>query len=105
MAADYGTTAGNAQWCSGDLPHMDLGSSQLFDKFLPNGFGVSLVNWRKIVCPITGAIKVRMSTGSNDYYVSFNPFNHVVGVQKMRVKVIFQMSGVTCAGLFSIHFH
>lgn len=99
MAADYGPYIGNEQWCSGDMPHMDLGSPQLFDKvaiftvltlysqFLPNAYGVSLVNWREIVCPITGPLKIRMSAGSNDYYVSYNTFNHVVGVEKVRVKV------------------
>ncbi|MCL4419505.1 hypothetical protein M1146_05400 [Patescibacteria group bacterium] len=32
MAADFGPTEGNKEWCSGDLPHMDLGSPELFDK-------------------------------------------------------------------------
>jgi expansin len=87
MIVDLCPKVGNEQWCSGDLPHFDLGNSTAFSQLENIDVGVKEVQIKFVPTPVGDTpVKLRLKDGINAYWFAIQVLNHRYPVKKLELK-------------------
>jgi expansin (peptidoglycan-binding protein) len=87
MIVDLCPVEGNEQWCSGDLPHFDLGGSGAFGQLENVNTGVKEVQVEWVATPVGDLpVKLRLKDGVNKWWVAVQVLNHRYPVAKIEIK-------------------
>jgi hypothetical protein len=87
MVVDLCPVKGNEQWCSGDLPHFDLGGSTAFSQLENPSVGVKEVQIEFVPTPVGDKpIKLRNKDGINAYWYAVQVLNHRYPIAKVELQ-------------------
>jgi len=87
MIVDLCPKAGNEQWCSGDLPHFDIGGTDSFSELESVLTGVKELEYHWIPGPVGDTpVKLRFLNGVNQYWVAIHVINHRYPVVKIEIQ-------------------
>ncbi len=87
MVVDLCPKVGNEQWCSGDMPHFDLGGATAFGQLENVNVGVKELQIRFVSTPVGDApVKLRLKDGINQWWFAIQVLNHRYPVAKVELK-------------------
>jgi expansin (peptidoglycan-binding protein) len=87
MVVDLCPVKGNEQWCSGDLPHFDLGNSTAFSQLENPSVGVKEVQIEFVPTPVGDTpVKLRNKDGINAYWYAVQVLNHRYPIAKLEIQ-------------------
>jgi expansin len=87
MIVDLCPKQGNEQWCSGDLPHFDLGGATAFSQLENIDVGVKEVQIQFVPTPVGDTpIKFHLKDGINAYWFAIQALNHRYPVSKLEIQ-------------------
>jgi expansin len=86
MVVDLCPVKGNEQWCSGDLPHFDLGGQTAFSQMENPSVGVKEVQIDFIPTPVGDSpVKLRNKDNINAYWYAVQVLNHRYPIAKVEM--------------------
>jgi expansin (peptidoglycan-binding protein) len=87
MIVDLCPKQGNEQWCSGDLPHFDLGGATAFSQLENIDVGVKEVQIQFVPTPVGDTpVKLHLKDGINAYWFAIQVLNHRYPVSKLEIQ-------------------